>query len=151
VVLVVSLGVVVAAVALASRAVRTLLTPVSWELGATPFTVALRARLHDTGMLTGSVSLGTQSIEWAARQYRAVGHASVPFHAVRDVRPTTLPSTAGPMPWLRLSDGSTACATPGPAVLVDTDSGAVTLPVDDPALVVAMLHARLALWRGGMA
>lgn len=145
VVLPLSLTAVVVAVVSASRAMRTLLTPVSWELGATPFTVALRARLHDTGMLTGEVSLGTWGIAWTARRHRAVGRGAVAFHAVREAHATTLPDTAGPTPWLSLSDGSTARMTPGPVVVLDTESGTVTLPVDDPRLFVAMLNARLAV------
>ncbi|MGW9478282.1 hypothetical protein ACWGRK_08950 [Saccharomonospora azurea] len=146
-VLVLALVAAVVAVSSASRAMRTLLTPVSWELGATPFTVAVRARLHDPGMLTGSVSVGTRGVEWAARRHRAVGQGGVPFDTIRDARPTMLPDTAGPTPWLSLSDGSTAYLTPGPAVLLDTGSGTVTLPVDDPQLFVALLHARVAAWR----
>lgn len=145
-VLVLSLVVVVTGVVVAARAMRTLLTPVSPELGATPFTVTLRARLHDTGLVSGSVSVSSQGIEWAARRHRAVGAGSVHFRDLRDARPTTVAGTAA-VGWLSLSDGTAAHALPGPGVLLDIGSTTVLLPVDDPELFVALLSSRVAAWR----
>lgn len=151
VVFVLALAMVALGVFSAVRAMRTLLSPVSPALGAAPFTVALRARVADTGLLSGSVSIARDGVEWAARRHRATGHGAAPFDRLRGARPASLPGTTEPVPWLRLSDGSVACATPGPAVLLTTDSGDVLLPVDDPQLFVELLNARVTTWRGGAA
>ncbi|WP_007024257.1 hypothetical protein [Saccharomonospora iraqiensis] len=144
VVFVVSLTLVVAGVVAARKALRTLLTPLSPALGASPFTVAVRPRLHDTGLRSGSISITRDGVEWAARRHRATGHGSLPFSRIRSMRPTVLPDAAGPAPWLGLSDGTTADATPGPAAALDTDAGPVLLPVDDPRLVLDLLGVRIA-------
>ncbi|WP_298180714.1 hypothetical protein [Saccharomonospora sp.] len=147
VVLVLALAAVALGVFFARRAMQALLTPVSRELGATPFTVAVRARLHDTGLVSGSVSIGRAGLEWAARRHRATGHGHLSFSELRDVVPTMLPGTSGPVPWLALSDGSVAQAVPGPAVLLRTSSQDVLLPVDEPHVFVELLSVRVAAWR----
>lgn len=147
VVLVLALAAVTLAVSFARRAMSTLLTPVSPELGATPFTVAVRARLRDTGLVSGSVSIGRTGLEWTARRHRAVGHDRLLFSELRDVQPTVLPEAAGPVPWLMLSDGSAVQATPGPAVLLHTPSRTVLLPVDEPHVFARLLSVRVSAWR----
>ncbi len=147
VVLVLALAAVTLAVSFARRAMSTLLTPVSPELGATPFTVAVRARLRDTGLVSGSVSIGRTGLEWTARRHRAVGHDRLLFSELRDVQPTVLPEAAGPVPWLMLSDGSAVQATPGPAVLLHTPSRTVLLPVDEPHVFARLLSVRVSTWR----
>lgn len=144
---VLSLAAVALGVFAATRAMRALLTPVSLELGATPFTIAVRARLHDTGLVSGSVSITQDSVVLAARRHRATGRGVVHFRDVRDAQPTTLSGTR-PSPWLTLWDGSAVQAMPGPAVSLSTSSGNVMLPVDDPQLFLGLLSARIGTWRG---
>jgi hypothetical protein len=135
----------------AVRAHRALLTPLGPELGAIPFTVAFRPRFADPTMLSGSVSVGADRVDWTARRHRGrsrvSGHGSVMFAQLRGARSTVLPREPAPVPWIRLSNGEVVCTSPGPVVLLGTDTGEWMLPVNDAALFVELLNRRIDLWR----
>ncbi|GAB3478328.1 hypothetical protein FB471_5556 [Amycolatopsis cihanbeyliensis] len=131
----------------AHRANRVLLSPPCPELGATPFTVAFRARIADLGLMSGSAVVAEDRVEWSARRHKGRGgptaHGSLTFARLRGARPTVLPDTGRWIPWLRLSDGSTVHASPGPAVLLASDTGEWMLPVTDAEQFVQLLHWRV--------
>ncbi len=131
----------------AHRAHRVLLFPPCPELGATPFTVAFRARIADLGLFSGSVAIAGDRVEWSARRHKGRGgptaYGSLPFDRLRGARPTMLPDTGQRIPWLRLSDDSAVHTSAGPAVLLASDAGEWMLPVPDAEVFVHLLRWRV--------
>ncbi|MCP2256987.1 hypothetical protein LX15_000670 [Streptoalloteichus tenebrarius] len=135
----------VAAVVLAAVARRRLLVPLSPELGASAFTVALPLR----GVCQGRVVLAADRVSWAVWEPGGGGPAGeeIPLRAVRSARATVLPPEQPPLPWTSDRAGRPLFTDPGPAVLLSTTSGELLVPTDHALLLAELVGRRLLLRR----
>ncbi|MER7079414.1 hypothetical protein SAMN02982929_02989 [Saccharopolyspora kobensis] len=148
----VALGLALVAVScvLAARGHRTMLQPLVPELGSMPvrLRIATRFAMDSADLVSSSLVIDLDRIEWTARRHRANGgprvDVPVPFHQLRGARPIVLPTA---QPWLSLPDGTVLHAPAGPAVVLSTAAGERMVPVHDAALLVALLERRVARWQ----